>query len=151
MTRSEYSYAYQSGFRPTVRFLISKGVPHDVAEDAAQAAWTRGWERIHQMRDDDLLTTWINSIAMNLYRREACLDRRTQPLEDVTGEAGIDTAPMDVARVLEACGDSERELLTQQLEGHTTSEIAHRIGASETAVRIRLMRARRCARAVIGK
>ena len=148
MTRSDYGRAYQGGFNLTVRFLISKGVPLDSAEEAAQAAWTRGWERIDQLRDKELVKAWINTIALNLYRRAALLESRWQPLMDRTGGADVDIAAIDLARLLRICPPSDRVLLLHQLHGLTTSEIAQELGASEAAVRIRLMRARRSARSI---
>jgi RNA polymerase sigma-70 factor (ECF subfamily) len=148
MTRNDYGRAYQAGFKPTVRFLVSKGVPHDIAEETAQAAWTRGWERIDQLRDEAFLRTWINTIALNMYRRAAHVDSRTLPLLDRTGEANVDIAAIDLASLLKYCSSSDRVLLLHQLHGLTTSEIAREVGATETAVRIRLMRARRSARSM---
>src|SRR4051812_44604678 len=82
MTRSEYGSAYEHGFCPTVRFLVARGVPPDMAEEIAQAAWTRGWERIAQLRDQDIVRTWVNTIALNMYRRNSYLDSRKAPLLD---------------------------------------------------------------------
>jgi RNA polymerase sigma-70 factor (ECF subfamily) len=146
MTRTDYGQAYQAGFKPTVRFLVSKGVPHDAAEETAQAAWTRGWERIHQLRNKEGVRTWVNAIALNLYRREARSDSREQPLLEFGGGVDVDLAAIDLASLLSSCCASDRQLLEHQLNGLTTSEMAQQLGASETAVRIRLMRARRSAR-----
>jgi RNA polymerase sigma-70 factor (ECF subfamily) len=148
MTRSDYGRAYQTGFKPTVRFLESKGAPHDIAEETAQAAWTRGWERIDQLRNEELLRTWVNAIALNMYRRAARNDRRRQPLIDRSGGANVDIAAIDLQRLLRCCCPSDRVLLLYQLHGLTTSEMAREVGATETAVRIRLMRARRSARSI---
>jgi DNA-directed RNA polymerase specialized sigma24 family protein len=146
MTRSEYGRAYQAGFKVTVSFLASRGAPQDAAEETAQAAWTRGWERINQLRDDHLVRTWVNTIALNMYRRSAQLESRMQPLSDQAGGADIDLAAIDLARLLSSCGSSDRALLIHQLHGLTTSEMALAVGATEIAVRIRLLRARRSAR-----
>ena len=148
MTRSEYGQAYQAGFKLTVGFLASKGVPHDVAEETAQAAWTRGWERIDQLRDKCLVRTWVNTIALNMHRRSAQLDSRIQPLGDLTSKPEIDDAAIDLATLLDSCCSSDRALLRYQLDGFTAGEIARELGASEIAVRIRLMRARRSARSL---
>ena len=148
MTRSDYGRAYQAGFKSTVRLLESKGAPHDTAEETAQAAWTRGWERIDQLRNEELLRTWVNAIAMNMYRRSARNDIRRQPLLDRSGGADVDIAAIDLKRLLKCCCSSDRVLLLYQLHGLTTSEMARKIGATETAIRIRLMRARRSARSM---
>jgi len=146
MTRREYGNAYEQGFRPTVRFLISKGVRHDSAEEIAQAAWTRGWERIAQLRDAGVVRTWVNTIALNLYRRNTYNDRREEPLVEYAVNHDPGVASIELAKLLESCGPSERVLLQCQLHGLTTTEMAQRVGATEAAVRIRLMRARRSAR-----
>ena len=51
MTREEYGKAYQKGYNLTVRFLVSRGLAYDAAQETAQAAWVKGWERIGQLRD----------------------------------------------------------------------------------------------------
>ena len=68
MTTEEYGTAYEHGFALTVRFLISRGLLTDAAEETAQAAWAKGWERLTQLRNEHMLLTWVNSIALNLYR-----------------------------------------------------------------------------------
>jgi len=118
----------------------------DTAEETAQAAWVKGWESIDQLRNESVVRTWINTIALHMYRRAARHESRKQPLLDQTPGAALDVAKIDVANVLDACSSSERALLTHQLQGMTTGEIAREVGASETAVRIRLMRARQAAR-----
>ena len=52
-------------------------------------------------------------------------------------------------RVLKSCRPSERILFEQRMQGATTEEIARDQGVTETAIRIRLMRARRSARTVM--
>jgi len=151
MTRNEYGSAYEQGFRPTVRFLVSRGVPPDTAEELAQAAWTRGWERISQLRAREVLRTWVNTIALNMYRRVLQRDSLKAPLLDRAVKPDSRAAAIELHRVLESCCPNDRLLLTYQLHGLTTSEMARRVGTSETAVRIRLMRARRSARSVSGE
>ena len=68
MTKEGYGQAYQRGFELTVRFLLSRGVQRDNAREVAQAAWVRAWERLSQLRDDNLVVTWVNTIALNVYR-----------------------------------------------------------------------------------
>jgi DNA-directed RNA polymerase specialized sigma24 family protein len=149
MTRSDYGNAYEKGFNSTLRFLISKGVPHDAAEETAQAAWTRGWERIHQLADAQVVSTWVNTIALNMYRRSVHFDNRNHPLSEASGGAGVDIAAIELSNLLKSCCTSDRTLLLHQLHGLTTREMAQEVGVTETAVRLRLMRARRSARSLI--
>jgi RNA polymerase sigma-70 factor (ECF subfamily) len=144
MTREEYGHAYERGFEQTTRLLCSKGVPFDSAHDAAQAAWAKGWEYIEQLRDPGLVTTWVNSIALNVYR--SSLRRKTQFLTiwDIPVTPQVNLAAIDLARLIEICRPKDRGLLTQYfVYGLDSTEIAQRIGCTATAVRLRLMRARR--------
>ena len=143
MTREEYGQAYQAGFRLTVHFLISRGIVGDAAGEAAQAAWVRGWERIGQLRSSKMVVTWVNSIALNLYR--SYLRRPIfEDLRDVSVSFQTDCTSIDLQRILSLCNSEERRLLQQQyLEELKISEIANQQGCSETAARIRILRARR--------
>jgi len=144
MTRDEYGLAYERGFDQTTRLLCSKGVPFDTAHDAAQSAWAKGWEFIGQLRDPGLVTTWVNSIALNVYR--SSLRRKTQFLAiwDIPVRPQVNLAAIDLSRLIEICRPKDRGLLTQHfIYGFDSGEIAQRIGCTATAVRLRLMRARR--------
>ncbi len=147
MTRETYGQAYQKGFRRTVRLLCARGATTEHAEDIAQAAWLRGWERLHQLRDEAMIVSWINAIAVNVHRYTVHYENRYQALPDLFGEVGVDLARIDAARILGLCRPRDRVLFEQQMGGLTTEEIAAQQGVSPTAIRIRFLRARRATRA----
>jgi len=148
MTREGYGQAYQRGFQLTVRFLLSRGIESDRAREVAQAAWVRGWERLGQLRDEKLIFTWVNTIALNAFRGWARREPRNHRLTDqYHAKSGIDLAAIDIGRLLRLLRPAERDLLEMSMKGATTAEIAGAHGVSETAVRLRLLRARRHARA----
>lgn len=147
MTQEAYGTAYRKGFGNTVRLLRSRGASTDSAEDVAQAAWLRGWQKRDQLRDDRLVVTWVNTIALNYHRRGIKYEARFQALPEFCGHVGIDLAPLDAIKVLQFCRPTERMLFEQQLSGLTTKEIASEQGVTETAIRIRFSRARRAVRA----
>jgi len=147
MTREGYGQAYQRGYELTVRFLLSRGLGRDIASEVAQTAWVRGWERLTQLRNETMVVTWVNTIALNVYRTLLRSETARRELPEVADRAvAIDLAAIDVARVLNSCGPRDRILLEQYMDGFTMAEIAERQNATETAVRIRLLRARRAAR-----
>jgi RNA polymerase sigma factor (sigma-70 family) len=153
MTREGYGEAYQRGFELTVRFLLSRGAWRDHAREVAQAAWARGWERLDQLRNESLVLTWVNTIALNLHRgllRREPLNQQILP-EISNATDSVNLAAIDVAQVFRLCRPRERDLLEQFLNGATTAEIAERYGVSATAVRIRLLRTRRHLRAQVEK
>jgi RNA polymerase sigma-70 factor, ECF subfamily len=144
MTQEQYADAYSGAFERTVRFLVSRGVSGDSAEESAQAAWARGWERRDQLRDPKRLVTWVNAIALNLFRN-GCRRRETSEL---TAEIPVppQTSPrtIDLRRVIEKCTPAEREMLHKHyLGGYTSKELASEEDCTATAVRVRLLRLRR--------
>jgi len=147
MTRETFGQAYQQGFRRTVRLLRSRGASPHSAEDVAQAAWLRGWERLHQLRDERMIVSWVNAIAVNVHRYTIHYEARYQELPDLHSSAGIDLARIDAAKILTLCRPRDRDLFEQQMGGLTADEIATQQGVSTTAIRIRFLRARRAARA----
>src|SRR5580704_13908608 len=102
MTRENYGDTYQSGFECTVRFLVSRRVHRDNAYELAQAAWARGWERLSQLRDESTVTAWVNTIALNSYRRLVERQNRTLPTR-ISDRAVIDLAAIDLGRILDRC------------------------------------------------
>lgn len=151
MTRDEYGQAYQRGFDLTVRLLLSRGAPRERAREVAQAAWARGWERLCQLRNDTLVVTWVNTIALNVYRTVLRREPAYQPLPELRTSPGVNLAAIDVARILQFCRPCDRILLEQQMSGVTAEELARKQGVTETAIRIRLLRARRAARSRVEK
>jgi RNA polymerase sigma factor (sigma-70 family) len=144
MTNEEYGRAYQKGFNLTVRFLVSRGLSYESALDTAQAAWAKGWERREQLRDPGLVLTWTNSIALNIHRTYLRREPQTQTLPDLQAPPRLNIAAIDVTRILESCKPNDRAVLEgHYIEGYKVQEIARQYGWSETAVRIRLLRARR--------
>jgi RNA polymerase sigma-70 factor (ECF subfamily) len=144
MTNEEYGRAYQKGFNLTVRFLVSRGLSYDSALDTAQAAWAKGWERREQLRDPSLVSTWTNSIALNIHRTYLRREPQTQTLPDLQAPPRLNVAAIDVNRILNSCKPNDRAVLEgHYIEGYKVQEIAQQHGWSETAVRIRLLRARR--------
>jgi DNA-directed RNA polymerase specialized sigma24 family protein len=147
MTQEGYGQAYQRGFTRTVRLLRSRGATLEHAEDFAQAAWLRGWQKLDQLRDEGMIVSWINAIALNYHRRGSQMEARYEALPELCGNMGIDVAGLDAAKILNLCRPRDRMLFEQQMGGLTTQEIARKQGVTTTAIRIRFLRARRNARA----
>jgi len=146
MTRESYGQAYQRGFGLTLRLLRSRGVPWERASEVTQTAWAKGWERLEQLRNESMVVTWVNSIALNLHSRIVRTEPAWQVLPEIATTSAINLAAIDMARILRICCPGDRALLRQQMNGLTPCEIARMRGVPESAIRIRLMRARRSAR-----
>jgi DNA-directed RNA polymerase specialized sigma24 family protein len=152
MTEEGFGQAYRKGFMGTVRMLRSRGASVDSAEDVAQAAWLQGWQKLDQLRNDGMIGSWVNAIAINYHYRRSRQESRFQPLTDFQENVGVDLTPphianLDTQKILKLCRPSDRILFQHQLRGLNTEEIARKQRVSATAIRIRLLRARRAVRA----
>ncbi len=143
LTETEYASAYTSGYKKTIRFLVSRGIREGDAEDAAQAAWAKGWERRAALRTPETLSFWINSIALNMfrnrYRRESKVDQL--PAKEIAIPAERIASRIDLEKGLRRCSRSERLMLQQlYLAGFSSKELGRRWNLKASAVRVRIHR-----------
>ena len=150
VTKEQYSDAFLKGFRRTVRFLMSRGAGSDAALEAAQAAWVRGWERLYQLHNESDVMPWVNTIAVNIYRAMLRGQSVLQPLPELCDSTGINLDALEIQRILDSCRPADRTLFEHFLQGGTTREIAQEIGVTETAIRLKLFRARQAVRSRVG-
>ncbi|MCU1324843.1 MAG: polymerase sigma factor [Bryobacterales bacterium] len=147
MDANVFANAYETARKSTINFLTSRGIPLDTAVECTQAAWVTGWERLVQLRDDSFLVSWINVIALN-YSRKAMRKATCHVEWKSHREAGeeMNLSAIDVAQILQSCSPRDRAVLEGQLIGRSAQELAAEAGMTESAMRIRCMRARRAAR-----
>lgn len=144
MTTEEYGSAYKCGFVRTVRLLVARGLSWDSAQETAQAAWVRGWEKRGQLRDAKTVMKWINTIALNMYRTSLRREPLFQEIPDLVAPPETHLAAIDVQLMLRTCKKNDRIVLqSYYLEDCNPKEIALAHGVSVAAIRLRLLRARR--------
>jgi RNA polymerase sigma factor (sigma-70 family) len=147
---SDFGSTFLSGFERTVRFLQSLGARRELAEEIAQAAWTRGWERRDQLRKESSIVAWVNSIAKNILKEARRLAARLAPLAENRHVGSRSVQAVDLDSIV----DVRRAMLTEDKKdgrilemfysyGYAAGEIADRLRVSPTAIRIRLCRGRR--------
>jgi RNA polymerase sigma-70 factor (ECF subfamily) len=149
MTSQDFEIAYGLGYPRTVAFLRSRGLQRETAVEVAQGAWVRGWEKLGQLRDQTMLMTWINRIAVNLSIANFRKLRRETPLSETHMRRAITsqrTDAMELDLLLKVCRPCDRTLLEDFVAGNSIREIAAKKNASPTAIRVRLVRARRVVR-----
>ena len=154
ITETSFALAYADGYPKTFGLLLSKGLLAEEAEEHAQAAWARGWAMRDQLREDNRLVQWINSIAMNLMRRSKQRGKRMTALDD-SYQGTVAPAPvvskLDARYLLRKCSELDRWLLVQRYAaGMAIKEIAERRGMTGVAIRVRLHRAKRALRRAAG-
>lgn len=132
----------------------------DEAEDAAQAAWVNAWRHLDAFRGDSRFTTWLLRIAV---REAIALRRERGRLRRVAVDPDelLDDGPADSDAASPVHEASARELgaviqdavdrlpgalrtafVLREVEGLATDEAAEVLAISETALKVRLHRAR---------
>lgn len=129
------------------------GIGHDCALDLVQDALVRGFSELHQCREPGRFRVWIFRILRNrcldylkdIRRRTVPVD--TLPLTDDCDDPGAGVERRQLAgrlrRALDALPVEQREaFLLKHLEGLTYPEMAEIAGQSESAMKMRVHRAR---------
>ena len=146
MSHDFFSKAYQQGYRATVRFLLCKGALPDEAEETAQAAWTRGWEARAQLKSEDRILPWVNSIAYHALcteRRRRSRHGELKEMPDKRPGPASCLAEIDVSRLMTLCSPLDRSLLLERFcHGHNMEDIAQRHQLSRVATRVRIHRSK---------
>jgi RNA polymerase sigma factor (sigma-70 family) len=145
LTVERFAEAYGRGFPRTIRFLSRRcGLQHQEAEELAQAAWAQGWESRGGLRDAASLPTWVNSIALNLFRTGLRKAWRREELVRDPAVAPNSHAGIEVTEALRACSPRDsRLLLNRYLFGYSTTELASQEKIGNIGIRVRLSRARK--------
>ncbi len=134
------------------------------AEDAVQDGWCKAYSKLHTFEGRSSLSTWLARIVINaaLMIRRRNKHQFLTSLDEVSGDArGLQHYLVDERRTPEeACGDGEmNELLMRQIQQLpsptrtalllcdvdelSTSESMERLGVNKSALKSRVLRARR--------
>jgi RNA polymerase sigma factor (sigma-70 family) len=136
-----------------VREATRMGLPYEDAEDAAQEAVLRAWQKRRQCRDESA-SSWVASIG----RREAyrlAAKRREVPIDPAVWpepSPGVDQADarIDIRRALGTLAPADRLVLLLRHERDLAhSDIAQIIGSREATSAIRLHRAHKRLRRLV--
>jgi RNA polymerase sigma factor (sigma-70 family) len=145
MTNTEFAEAYAAYNSNTLQFLLSRGISPAQAEEVAQAAWSRGWERRESLREADKIGAWVNTIALNMLRRKMRNGKREVELNPNLDAPVRSTSieRLDASKMIGSLSEADRTLLLMHaVEGRTSEEIGEACDLSAVAVRVRLCRAK---------
>jgi RNA polymerase sigma factor (sigma-70 family) len=124
------------------------------AEELAQDAWVRAWERLDGFRGEASFGTWMHRLTVNLVldrkRSDTRWRSRVTSLED-EGGAATHAAPgaapgsrLDLERAVKTLPEGARVVfLLHEVDGYKHGEIAERLGVAVGTVKAQLHRARR--------
>jgi RNA polymerase sigma-70 factor, ECF subfamily len=127
------------------------------AEELAQEAWVKAWERLESFRGESRFSTWLHRLTVNVIldgrRRDGRWRERFESLDDGPVENGS-PAPhpppglrMDLERAVATLPQGARTVFVlYDVEGYQHKEIAERLGVAEGTVKAQLHRARKLLR-----
>lgn len=128
------------------------------AEEWAQEAWIRAWERLPGFRGESAFTTWLHRLTVNLVLDRRRGDQRWAKRFESVGEyapfegsASTNEAHpgvrMDLEQAVASLPEGARTVfLLYDVEGYRHQEIADRLGVAEGTVKAQLHRARKMLR-----
>jgi len=131
------------------RYARSLELPSDTAQDLAQDAFVRAYERLEQCRDTTRFRAWLLSILRHLvldYRRD--LRQRTVGLDSISeGDVAQPPPPLELRHSLSTALAALPALLREAFllrhqQGYSYEEIAAITGSRVSAVKMRVHRAR---------
>jgi len=139
--------AHASRVYSVVRRLVGSD---DLADDVAQDAWIRAFEKLHLFRGDAAFGTWLHRLAINAaYNRMRRRGRRSEV--ESQAEFGPQTTRVDelvlnqqvLTQALDRLPEGYRRILVlHDVEGMTHEEIGEMLGISGGTSKSQLHKAR---------
>jgi RNA polymerase sigma-70 factor (ECF subfamily) len=154
--RARFETVVRAYANDVFRYLYWLCRDRNLAEDLSQETFARAWAAWEDQRDEKALKAWLFTIARNeharLYERKRLDIDPEAELDEIVSRAASDPAVgIDIRRALALLPEAYREpLLMQVLGGLSSVEIAGSLGSTEEAVNMRLSRARRTLREILG-
>ncbi|TYB42251.1 sigma-70 family RNA polymerase sigma factor [Actinomadura chibensis] len=149
--RQDYLDFFAAEFPLVVRFVMLDGADHHKAQDCAQHAFLKGWQRVLDGRWGTVgePRAWIRTVALRHHRSSyrPCPEIPVQRLPDAIapgpGHAELTGQERDLVAVLQVLPEDVRTVLAFHLDDISNSVIAAHLGVTEQRVRDLLKRARR--------
>jgi RNA polymerase sigma factor (sigma-70 family) len=134
--------------RDLVRVAYVVAGDEQLAEDAAQSAWSIAWRKLGSLRDPERLRPWLVSIAANEARklvhsrhRRQVAEIRVPQRDDPAGDPSAEIDHLDLLDALHVLKPEDRRLLAlRYVAGLDSAEIGTLVGMSPSGVRGHLSR-----------
>lgn len=147
MTGSGFDSFFRERFGRTVVLLIAMGAERADAEDAAQEAMVRAWQKWDSINEP---AAWVRTVAVRGYfkmlRTRPVVVSPDDPACESTADADLSIFTDEqqlVLRLLRALPPMQRAASALSYDGSTCREIAELLGISEATVRSHLRHARK--------
>jgi RNA polymerase sigma-70 factor (ECF subfamily) len=152
--RPDFAALFRAEYRSVVGLLATIVGDRGTAEDVAQAAFGKAYERWDQIGGYERPGAWVRRVAINdalSWRRARASERRLlarleSPRRDDPADLG------DVWRaVAKLPGQQRAAVALFYVEDRTTAEVAEILGCAEATARVHLHRGRQALAAALGE
>ncbi|RZJ34792.1 MAG: RNA polymerase sigma factor [Flavobacterium sp.] len=136
---------YKSYWQKIFRLCMGYLNDHDWAKDTAQETFVTVWQQLPNFRNESSVGTWVFRIASNKCLRQIEKQQR-MPKSDLPQEIPDEHVPETIDqsamlyRFIAELPETDRLIISMELEDIRQAEIAAIIGISEGNVRIRIHR-----------
>src|ERR1700742_1541085 len=136
---------YKTYWNKVFRICMGYVNDHDWAKDIAQETFVTIWQQLPKFRGEAAIGTWIFRIAANnclrQIERQNRMPRSEMP-EEIEESAVHDQEPamQFLYKCIAALPETDRLIISLELEDVKQAEIAGIVGLSETNIRVRVHR-----------
>jgi len=136
---------YQTYWNKVFRICMGYVNDHDWAKDIAQETFVTVWQALPKFRNESAVGTWIFRIASNhclrQIERQSRMPRSDMP-EQMADHIEPDTEPQVqfLYKCIAELPETDRLIISLELEDVKQAEIAKIVGLSETNIRVKVHR-----------
>lgn len=138
---------YKTYYHKIFRLCMGYVNDHEWARDITQETFITVWEKLDQFRNEASVGTWIFRIASNQCLRQIEKQKRMPQSEipfEIEDQPATDLETEGKIRLLYRCiselPETDRIIISLELEDIKQAEIASIVGLSETNIRVRVHR-----------
>ena len=136
---------YKTYWQKIFRLCMGYVNDHDWAKDIAQETFITVWEKLHQFRNESAVGTWIFRIASNQCLRQIEKQKRMPKAEFPTQmedkpQADDEHKMQLLYKCIAELPETERIIISLELEDIKQNEIANIVGLSEANIRVKIHR-----------
>jgi RNA polymerase sigma-70 factor (ECF subfamily) len=136
---------YKTYWQRIFRLCLGYTNNHDLAKDMAQETFIKVWQQLPKFRNEAGISTWIFRIATNNCLRQIENQNRFPKAElpaqfAEEKEASIEPQIQMLYRFISELPETDRIIISLELENIKQAEIANITGLSEANVRVKIHR-----------
>lgn len=140
-----FEIIYETYWSKVFRLCMGYMNDYELAKDLAQETFITVWQKLPGFRNESSVGTWIFRIASNHCLRQIEKQKKMpksdlpEEIEDVK-HSGTEDKTAFLYKCISELPESDRIIISLELEDINQSEIARIVGISESNVRVRIHR-----------